>query len=127
MPRSSCPISPSNAAELLRPSPPTGGISSLTSASWRTGASPSSRPTPGVVESYVAFLSATKRPSSTARALAAVRGLHRFCVDERGAPADPTEGISTPRIPQAIPKALTEAEVELLLSAVSRRGRTGSP
>ena len=72
----------------------------------------------GVVESYVAFLSATKRPSSTARALAAVRGLHRFCVDERGAPGDPTEGISTPRIPQAIPKALTEAEVELLLSAV---------
>ena len=72
----------------------------------------------GVVEAYVALLSETRRPSSTARALAAVRGLHRFCVDERGAPGDPTEGVSTPRIPQAIPKALTEAEVELLLSAV---------
>ena len=72
----------------------------------------------GVVEAYVALLSETRRPSSTARALAAVRGLHRFCVDERGAPSDPTEGVSTPRIPQAIPKALTEAEVELLLSAV---------
>ena len=33
-------------------------------------------------------------------------------------PGDPTEGVSTPRIPQAIPKALSEAEVELLLSAV---------
>ena len=72
----------------------------------------------GVIEAYVALLNETKRPSSTARALAAVRGLHRFCVDERGAPGDPTEGVSTPRIPQAIPKALTEAEVELLLSAV---------
>src|SRR5208282_246000 len=72
----------------------------------------------GVVESYVALLSEKFRPTSTARALAAVRGLHRFCVDERGAPGDPTEGVSTPRIPQAIPKALSEAEVELLLSAV---------
>ena len=53
-------------------------------------------------------------------------GLHRFCVDERGAPGDPTEGVSTPRIPQAIPKALTEAEVELLLSAVVGERRPGS-
>ena len=72
----------------------------------------------GVIEAYVALLSETRRPTSTARALAAVRGLHRFCVDERGATLDPTEGVSTPRIPQAIPKALSEAEVELLLSAV---------
>jgi integrase/recombinase XerD len=44
--------------------------------------------------------------------------LHRFCVDERGAPRDPTEGIAGPRLPQPIPKALSEADVELLLSAV---------
>jgi integrase/recombinase XerD len=72
----------------------------------------------GLVESYVALLGGSKRPTSTARALAAVRGLHRFCVDERGASIDPTEGVSTPRIPQAIPKALSEEQVELLLSAV---------
>lgn len=72
----------------------------------------------GVVEAYVALLAASKRPTSTARALAAVRGLHRFCVDERGIAVDPTEGVSTPRIPQAIPKALSEEQVELLLSAV---------
>ena len=66
----------------------------------------------------MALLTQRLRPSSTARALAAVRGLHRFCVDERGAPDDPTEGVSTPRIPQAIPKALSEVEVELLLSAI---------
>ena len=60
-----------------------------------------------LIEAYVAALSETRRASSTARALAAVRGLHRFCVDERGAALDPTEGVSTPRVPQAIPKALS--------------------
>ncbi len=47
----------------------------------------------GLVEAYVALLSEKLRPSSTARALAAVRGLHRFCVDERGAPGDPLDPI----------------------------------
>ncbi len=74
---------------------------------------------PRVVEDYLAFLAASgRRATSNARALAAIRGVHRFCVDERGAPSDPTEGIVGPKLPQPIPKALTEAEVELLLSAV---------
>jgi integrase/recombinase XerD len=74
---------------------------------------------PRVVEDYMAFLAASgRRATSNARALAAIRGLHRFCVDERGAPHDPTEGLSGPRLPQPIPKALSEADVELLLSAV---------
>jgi integrase/recombinase XerD len=74
---------------------------------------------PTVVEDYLAFLVASgRRATSNARALAAVRGVHRFCVDERGAPRDPTEGVAGPRLPQPIPKALSESEVELLLSAV---------
>ena len=77
----------------------------------------------GLIEAYVALLSETRRASSTARALAAVRGLHRFCVDERGATVDPTEGVSTPRIPQAIPKALSETEVELRSRQSSVRTR----
>jgi integrase/recombinase XerD len=65
---------------------------------------------PRVVEDYMAFLAASgRRATSNARALAAIRGLHRFCVDER---------LSGPRLPQPIPKALNEADVELLLSAV---------
>ena len=76
--------------------------------------------TPAVVEDYMAFLAASgRRASSNARALAAIRGLHRFCVDERGAATDPTDGIAGPRLPQPIPKALSEPEVELLLSAVT--------
>jgi len=72
-----------------------------------------------VIEDYLAFLVATgRRPTSNARAFSAIRGLHRFCVDERGAARDPTEGVAGPRLPQPIPKALTVEEIERLLAAV---------
>ncbi|HUF84678.1 MAG TPA: site-specific integrase, partial [Acidimicrobiia bacterium] len=57
-------------------------------------------------------------PSSIARALVAVRSFHRFCVDEGFLAADPSEEVGAPRVPQGIPKALTEAEVGALLEAV---------
>ncbi len=73
---------------------------------------------PAVVEEYLAHLVASgRRATSTVRALAAVRGLHRFCEDERGGPPDPTVGLSGPRLPAPIPKALTEEEVTALLGA----------
>jgi integrase/recombinase XerD len=57
-------------------------------------------------------------PASTARALVSVRSLHRFARDEGVTGADPTEEIAGGRVPQGIPKALTEAEVGALLAAV---------
>src|SRR5437763_9827875 len=57
-------------------------------------------------------------PSSIARAVAAVHSLHRFCVDEGLVAFDPSEDIGGPRVPQGIPKALSEAEVDALLSAL---------
>jgi integrase/recombinase XerD len=57
-------------------------------------------------------------PSSIARALVAVRSFHRFCVEEGFLVADPSEEVGAPRVPQGIPKALTEAEVESLHHAV---------
>jgi integrase/recombinase XerD len=57
-------------------------------------------------------------PSSIARAIAAVRSFHRFCVEEGLVRSDPSEDIGSPRVPQGIPKALDEAEVEALLAAV---------
>jgi integrase/recombinase XerD len=57
-------------------------------------------------------------PSSIARALVAVRSFHRFCVDEGFLAVDPSEEVGAPRVPQGIPKALTEAEVGALLEAV---------
>ncbi len=56
--------------------------------------------------------------ASVARALVAVRSFHRFCAEEGFAPADPSEDVGAPRVPQGIPKALSEAEVVALLGAV---------
>lgn len=79
-----------------------------------------------VVVDYVHSLEAARdedgearfAPSSIARALAAVRSFHRFCVDEGEVSVDPSAEVGAQRVPQGIPKALTEAEVEGLLGAV---------
>ena len=57
-------------------------------------------------------------PSSIARALVAVRSFHRFCLEEGLVEGDPSEEVGAPRVPQGIPKALTEEEVDALLGAV---------
>ena len=68
-------------------------------------------------------------PSSVKRATVAVRSLHRFRSDEGLSANDPSAGIETPRVPAGLPKALTEAEVTLLLeqvegeSPIARRDR----
>jgi integrase/recombinase XerD len=62
------------------------------------------------------------KESSIARALAAVRSFHRFCVEEGLLASDPSEEIGGPRVPQGIPKALSEPEVEALLDAVPGEG-----
>jgi integrase/recombinase XerD len=83
-----------------------------------------------MVQDYVHFLKASgRKESSIARAMVAVRSLHRFCVDEGHTRTDPTEDVGTPRVPQGLPKALSEEEVERLLGsvvgedAVARRDR----
>ena len=58
-------------------------------------------------------------PATIARAVAAVRSFHRFCAEEGLLASDPSEDIGSPRVPQGIPKALSEAEVTALLDAVT--------
>jgi integrase/recombinase XerD len=71
------------------------------------------------VLAYVAALWASGRaPSSVARALVAVRSLHHFLVDEGHVGIDPTGDVGNPKVPQGLPKALTEDQVNLLLGAV---------
>jgi integrase/recombinase XerD len=71
------------------------------------------------VQSYVAALRAEgKAPASVARAVVAVRSMHRFLADEGLADHDPAADVESPRVPQSLPKALTEDEVERLLGAV---------
>jgi integrase/recombinase XerD len=72
-----------------------------------------------VVEDYLAFLRAAGRaPASVARALVAVRSLHRFCEDEGLSVRNPAEDVERPRVPAGLPKALSEDEVAALLAAV---------
>src|SRR3954453_11178806 len=83
-----------------------------------------------VVAAYVEELKAARtddgvrryKESSIARALAAVRSFHRFCLEEGLLGTDPSEEVGAPRVPQGIPKALSEAEVEALLDAVPGDG-----
>ena len=83
-----------------------------------------------VVVDYMAHLRTEgRRPASIARALSAVRNLHRYLVDEGGAARDPTGEVAAPRVAPGPPKALSELEVTTLLDAplgrspVARRDR----
>ncbi|MCU1496924.1 MAG: Tyrosine recombinase XerC [Acidimicrobiales bacterium] len=69
---------------------------------------------------YVGHLRAQGRAtSSLKRALVSVRGLHRFLAEEQEGRADPGADIEVPRVPRGLPKALSEADVERLLDAVT--------
>ena len=73
-----------------------------------------------VIEDYLAFLRAAGRaPSSLARALVSVRSLHRFLEDEGHVSSNPAGEVQRPKVPSGLPKALSEAEVLSLLSAVT--------
>ena len=83
-----------------------------------------------VVEDYVAHLRGVgRKASSVGRAMAAVRGLHRFAVDEHGFTLDPTDHVKVAKGAQGLPKALSEDEIDRLLGsvvgedAVARRDR----
>ena len=72
-----------------------------------------------LIEDYLAFLRAADRAASSVnRALVAVRSLHRFLLDEGYASSDPAGDVGGPRVPQGLPKALPESDVERLLAAV---------
>ena len=62
---------------------------------------------------------------SQARRLSALRQFHRFLLREGVRPDDPTELLDAPRLPRALPKYLSEPEVDALLAAA--RGRPGRP
>ena len=56
-------------------------------------------------------------PATVARATVAVRGLHRFLLDEGLTAADPAADLDTPSTGRALPKALPLEAVERLLAA----------
>jgi integrase/recombinase XerD len=60
--------------------------------------------------------------SSAARAVVAVRGLHRFLYREGLSPGDPAGGVRPPSPPRRLPKAISLDQVEKLLAAASADG-----
>jgi integrase/recombinase XerD len=62
--------------------------------------------------------------SSAARALVAVRGLHRFALREGVVPVDVAAEVRPPRPPRRLPKAIPVADVERLIEAA---GADGTP
>ncbi|MFL5274626.1 MAG: site-specific integrase, partial [Anaeromyxobacteraceae bacterium] len=63
---------------------------------------------------------------SQARALSAIRSLHRLLVSERLAEVDPTEDVDGPRPSRKLPQLLSRNEVERLLAAPKPRSAAGA-
>lgn len=79
------------------------------------------------LQAYMAGLQAEGLSARTAaRRLSALRQFHRFLLREEIRRDDPTTLLDTPRLPVALPKYLSESEVDALLAAAAERpGRTG--
>jgi integrase/recombinase XerD len=84
------------------------------------------------VAAFVASLSGAEyadgkryRASSVARAFASVRSLHSFLLREGDAATDPSEGVARPKVPKNLPRPLSVAEVEAILSAPPDGGVAG--
>ena len=72
------------------------------------------------VAAYIADLRERGLAEATmARAVVAVRSLHRFLADEGRTGDDAAAEIDTPRVPAGLPKALSEPEVMALLQSVA--------
>jgi integrase/recombinase XerD len=81
-----------------------------------------------LLQDYMAGLHRAGLSARTAaRRLSALRQFHRFLLREGVRADDPTALLDAPRLKPALPKYLSEAEVDDLLAAAARRpGRTGA-
>ena len=72
------------------------------------------------LRAYLVSLSAAGFAASTAaRKLSALRQFHRFLVREGVREDDPSALLDSPRLPKALPKYLSESEVDALLQAAA--------
>ncbi|MEA2737162.1 MAG: integrase/recombinase XerD [Acetobacteraceae bacterium] len=81
----------------------------------------------GTCQGYMASLHGRGLSARTAaRRLSALRQFHLFLLKEGVRTDDPTSQLDTPRLPQPLPKFLSEAEVDALLAAAAAKpGRPG--
>jgi integrase/recombinase XerD len=88
---------------------------------------PIERADAALLRAYMASLGGAGLAARTqARRLAAIRQFFRFLLSEGMREDDPTQLLDPPRLPRALPKYLTEEEVDRLLTAArARPGPTG--
>ncbi len=73
---------------------------------------------PGDVEAYLAWRFAHRaQPRSAARYTSALKRFYRYLLRENLVAADPTLNLDSPKLPRALPKTLTESDVERLLDS----------
>jgi integrase/recombinase XerD len=95
------------------------------------------RITPALINDYAASLRAGDRgrdgswlrpplaSSSAARAVVAVRSLHRFAFEEGLIGANPASAVQPPRPPRRLPKALSVSQVQSILDVPARDSELG--
>jgi integrase/recombinase XerD len=72
----------------------------------------------GDIEAYLAWRFAHHaQPRSAARYTSALKRCYRYLLRENLIAADPTLNLDSPKLPRALPKTLTEADVERLLDS----------
>ena len=72
----------------------------------------------GDIEAYLAWrFSQRTQPRSAARYTSALKRFYRYLLRENLIAADPTLNLDSPKLPRALPKTLTEADVERLLDS----------
>jgi integrase/recombinase XerD len=69
------------------------------------------------IQAYLAHRFRSTKASSAARLLSSLKRFYRLAAREGRVRADPTLRIDAPRLPRALPKSLTEDDVEKLLAA----------
>lgn len=82
------------------------------------------------ISAYIAHLRRARlADASVARAIVAVRSLHRYLAEDGQVEVDPGAQVERPRVPRGLPKALAEGDVARLLGApggddpIARRDR----
>ena len=72
------------------------------------------------LEAYLAWRFARRtQPRSAARYTSTLKRFYRYLLRERLIAADPTLNLDSPKLPRALPKTLTEADVEHLLDSAA--------
>jgi len=70
------------------------------------------------IQTYLGYQFRKKaRATSVARLLSALKRFYRYCLRQGWIKADPTLKIDAPKLPRALPRSLTEEDVESLLNA----------